>query len=44
MLKLSKDNLKLKRRIPFSYKTEDLKEMDKSMIYIENFPEDINHE
>lgn len=44
MIKLSKDKTKLKRRIPFKYQAVDLKEFDKCMIYIENFPENITHD
>ena len=44
MLKLSKDKTKLKRRVPFKLDSLDPKEIDQRMIYIENFPEYINHE
>ena len=44
MLKLSKDKTKLKRRVPFKLEIVDRKEVDKRMIYVENFPEYINHE
>jgi hypothetical protein len=44
MLKLSKDNTKLKRRVPFKLDSVDQKDLDLRMIYVENFPEYINHE
>ena len=44
MLKLSKDKTKLKRRLPFILDLVDQKEVDKSMIYTENFPEELNHD
>ena len=44
MLKLSKDNKFLKRRIPFNPKEVDVKAIDNSTIYAENFPEDLKLE
>jgi len=44
MLKLSKDRLKVKRRIPFRINQVDLKQMDESTIYVERFPSNVNHE
>lgn len=44
MLKLSKDGLKVKRRIPFRINQVDLKQMDECTIYVERFPSIINHE
>jgi RNA recognition motif-containing protein len=43
MLKLSKDGLKVKRRIPFDIKVVDKKQIDASTIYVENFPEHLTH-
>ena len=44
MLKLSNDKTKLKRRIPFRRDALNQKECDKAMIYVEKFPEELNHE
>jgi len=46
LLKLNSGRTKLKRKIPFSEQLDrkDEEEIDKRTIYIENFPEDINHE
>jgi len=44
MLKLSKDKMKLKRRVPFTLEAVDQKEVDKCMTYCENFPEELNHD
>eukprot|EP00347_Sterkiella_histriomuscorum_P018375 403345740 len=38
MLKLSKDGLKVKRRIPFKKNQVDVKAIDQCMIYVEKFP------
>jgi hypothetical protein len=39
LLKLSKDGMKVKRRIPFDPKAVDRKAMDACTIYVENFPD-----
>ncbi len=44
MLKISKDKTKLKRRVPFRLDALDQKEVDQKMIYVENFPDYINHD
>jgi RNA recognition motif-containing protein len=44
MLKLSKDGIKVKRRIPFRKAEIDQKAIDKCMVYVENFPDTIDHE
>ena len=44
MLKLSKDKGKFKRRIPFNLNKLDLSHMTKCMIYVENFPGDLQHQ
>lgn len=44
MLKVSKDGVKVKRRIPFRIEQIDRKQVDACMIYVENFPETMNHE
>jgi len=46
LLKLNSGRTKLKRKIPFSEQLDrkDEEEIDKRTVYIENFPEDINHE
>ena len=43
MLKLSKDGLKVKRRIPFDAKSVDIQSIDAATIYIEDFPEHLTH-
>lgn len=43
MLKLSKDKTKIKRRIPFNKDQIDIENMNKCMIYAENFPEHLTH-
>lgn len=43
MLKLSKDGLKVRRRIPFDAKVVDRKEVDEATIYVENFPQHLTH-
>jgi hypothetical protein len=44
MLKISKDKIKLKRRVPFRLDALDQKELDLKMVYVENFPDYINHD
>ena len=44
MLKVSKDGLKVKRRIPFRKEYIDVHQQDKCMIYVENFPSNLDHE
>lgn len=44
MLKLSRDNNQVKRRVPFKADKIDQVEVDKSMIYVENFPSDLSHD
>lgn len=44
MLKLSKDKTKLKRRIPFRLSSLDTKEIDRCTVYIEKYPEELNHD
>ncbi len=44
MLKVSKDGNKVKRRIPFRMEQIDRKQIDSCMIYVENFPEALDHE
>jgi RNA recognition motif-containing protein len=44
MLKLSKDNTKLKRRIPYKKDTARQREEDKAIVYLESFPEELSHE
>lgn len=44
MVKISKDGMKVKRRIPFRINQVNTKEMDNCMIYVENFPENLDHE
>ena len=43
MLKISKDGLKVKRRIPFDVAAIDKKQIDACTIYIENFPVHLTH-
>ena len=43
MLKLSKDETRVKRRIPFSAKDVNTIEIDEASIYVENFPEHLTH-
>lgn len=43
MLKLSKDGIKVKRRIPFDPKSVDRSSIDSATIYVENFPEQLTH-
>jgi RNA recognition motif-containing protein len=46
MLKISKDKLKVKRRIPFrqEYRVENPEETDGAMVYVERYPEELSHE
>ena len=44
MLKLSRDKTKLKRRVPYKVESLNQNEIDKNMVYCENFPESISHE
>ena len=44
MLKLSRDKTKLKRRVPFKPDALNQSEVDKNMVYCENFPEELSHE
>jgi RNA recognition motif-containing protein len=43
MLKLSKDDLRVKRRIPFTMKDVNTVEIDRASVYVENFPEHLTH-
>lgn len=43
MLKISKDGLKVKRRIPFEAGAVDKKAIDACTIYVENFPSHLTH-
>ena len=43
MLKLSKEKGKFKRRIPFTLDKIDTTQMNKCMIYVERFPEEMEH-
>ena len=45
MLKISKDKLKVKRRVPFRKETvQNPEEVDQSMVYVERYPEELSHE
>ena len=44
MLKLSKDQMKVKRRIPFSKSMINQKEVDENTIYVEDFPDEFDIE
>lgn len=44
MLKISRDNTYVKRRVPFKVDKIDQAEVDKSMIYVENFPSHLSHD
>lgn len=43
MLKISKEKGKFKRRIPFSLEKIDTNQMNRCMIYLERFPEELDH-
>ena len=46
MLKISKDKLKVKRRIPFRQEpgVENPEEVEGAMVYVERYPEELSHE